>query len=55
MIPGSQSHMFHACMKAYDLGTRQKHEEVARVGRIPNVFRIAGARSAEQAVVSWRG
>ena len=27
-----------------------KHEKVARKGRISNVFRIAGARSAEQSV-----
>ena len=27
-----------------------KHEKEARIGRISNVFRIAGARSAEQSV-----
>jgi hypothetical protein len=27
-----------------------KHEKVARIGRISNVFRIAGAQSAEQSV-----
>ena len=27
-----------------------KHEKVARIGRISNVFRIVGARSAEQSV-----
>ena len=27
-----------------------KHEKVARIGRISNVFRIAGAQSVEQSV-----
>ena len=27
-----------------------KHEKVARIGRISNVFRIVGAQSAEQSV-----
>lgn len=30
-----------------------KHEKAARTGRISNVFRIAGAHSAEQFVVSF--
>ena len=49
MIPGSKGHTFHACMKKYDFGTR-KQKKVARIGRISNVFRIAGAQSAEQSV-----
>ena len=47
MIPGSKGHAFHACMKKHDFETA-KHEKEARVGRISNVFRIAGAQSAEQ-------
>jgi len=27
-----------------------KHEKVARIGRISNVFRIVGAQSAEQSI-----
>ena len=49
MIQGSEGHIFHACMKNMTLGPA-KHEKAARKGRISNVFRIAGARSAEQSV-----
>ena len=49
MIPGSKGHTFYARMKMYDFGTR-KQTKVARIGRISNVFRIAGAQSAEQSV-----
>ena len=49
MIPGSKGHTFHARMKKYDFGTR-KQTKVARIGRISNVFSIAGAQSVEQSV-----
>ena len=45
MIPGAKGHTFHARMKRMTLGPA-KHEKVARIGRISNVFRIAGAQSA---------
>jgi len=44
MIPGSKGHAFHACMKKQMLGPA-KHEKVARIGRISNVFRVVGAQS----------
>ena len=49
MIPGSKGHTFHASMKSTTLEP-VKHEKVARIGRISNVFRIVGAQSAEQSV-----
>ena len=52
MILGSKGHVFHACMKKHDFVTRKKHEKVARIGHISNVFRIVGAHRAEQSVVS---
>ena len=42
MIPGSKGHAVHASMTLGPV----KHEKVARIGRISNVFRIAGAQSA---------
>ena len=49
MITGSKGYTFHACMKKYNFGTH-KQTKVARIGRISNVFRIAGAQNTEKSV-----
>ncbi len=44
-IPESKGHMLYACIQHMTLGPA-KHEEVARIGRILNVFRILRALCA---------
>ena len=52
MILGSKGHVFHACMKRHDLGTRKTRESSPNRADF-ECFRIARACNAEQSVVSY--
>ena len=49
LIPGVPRSYVYAGIKSMTLEPA-KHEKIARLSRISNVFRIAGAQSAEQSV-----
>ena len=51
MMSGAKGHAFHVFMKKHDIKTRKNMRKQAD-RRIPNVFRIAGAQSAERSIVS---